>query len=277
MSQAKLYLGDCLVEMGRIADESIDAIIADLPYGTTACAWDSVIPFASLWAHFKRVTKPRGAVVLFGSQPFTSALIMSNIEWFKYCWVWEKSMLGDVMNAKNKPLKKHEDIAVFSSGTTANCSDRLMTYNPQGLKKINRVRGNRYRIDGQSAFHPKRPSHQKEFLQENTNYPHSILRFDNGNANSFHPTQKPTDLLAYLIRTYTNPGETVLDCTMGSGSTIVAAVQEGRKAVGIELVESHFNIATRRILDAERAAAGQPKQLIGQTADYSDTPLFATA
>lgn len=271
----ELMQGDCLVEMNRIADGSIDAIICDPPYGTTACKWDSVIPLDALWKHYKRVIKPRGAIVLFGSQPFTSALAMSNIEWFKYCWVWEKSLVGDVMNAKNKPMKKHEDIAVFSNGTTANCSDRLMTYNPQGLRRRIQVKTNSYRHDGQDSFKPQRPSHKPEYIQEYENYPTSVLKFRNGNFDSLHPTQKPVALLEYLIRTYTNEGETVLDNCFGSCSTGVAAMRTKRRFIGIEQDAGYFAIGSKQIADAARAAAGLPKQITGHPADLDGLPMFA--
>ena len=268
----ELYLGDCLQEMNRIADHSIDAIICDPPYGTTACAWDSVIPFESMWEQLKRVIKPRGAIVLFGSQPFTSALIMSNAEWFKYSLIWKKTVAANFFNAKNKPLCLHEDISIFSNGTTANGSDILMTYNPQGLKRTNHLWKRPKKYPTEHNF--VRESHKLERVIEFSGYPGSILEYANGNNNSVHPTQKPVDLLAYLIRTYTNEGETVLDFTMGSGSTGVAAMQTGRKFIGIELKEDYFNIAVRRITDARRAAEGLPKQIVGNVADYADSPLF---
>lgn len=275
MSNYELYLGDCLVEMLRIPDHSIDCICADLPYGTTACAWDTVIPLNVLWVHYKRIIKPTGAIVLFGSFPFSGALWESNPEWFKYTWAWEKSLVGDVMNAKNKPLKKHEDILVFSDGTTANCSNRLMTYNPQGLrKKKHQLKTNGYRHDGQDSFKPKRPSHNHEYVQENEGYPVSVLHFDNGNFKSFHPTQKPVALLEYLIKTYTNPGETVLDNTAGSFSTGVACLQTGRNFIGIEKDPEFFAIGKRRMEDADLAAQGLPKQLTGSDSDYADMPLW---
>ncbi len=251
MTGYTLHQGDCLAVLQTLDAGSVDAVITDPPYGTTECAWDSVIPLAPMWVEVKRVLKPRGAVVLFAAQPFTSALVMSNAEWFKYAWVWEKSLVGDVMNAKNKPMRKHEDIAVFSGGTTANRSDRQMTYNPQGLERIGIFKKNHYRLDGQATFKPKRPSHEVGWRQEYTNYPTSILRFDNGNYGSFHPTQKPTDLLAYLVRTYTNAGDTVLDFTMGSGTTGVACRMEGRHFIGVELDPGYFAIAQRRIANAQ--------------------------
>ena len=269
----QLMQGDCLEIMAGMEAQSVDATICDPPYGTTACAWDSVIPFAPMWECIKRVIKPRVAVVLFGSQPFTSALVMSNPKWFKYCWVWEKSLVGDVMNAKNKPMKKHEDIAVFSNGTTANCSDRLMPYNPQGIIKINQVKNNYYRLDGQATFKPRRPSHEKSWLQEFANYPTTILKFANGNQDSPHPTAKPVALMSYLIKTYTNPGETVLDFTMGSGSTGVACAETGRAFIGIEQDHTYFQVAQERIEKAYRRATGQAR--LGKATDFDNLPMFA--
>ena len=263
----QLIHGDCLEVLPTLQAGSIDAVITDPPYGTTACSWDTVIPFDAMWTAIKHVVKPSAAVVMFGSQPFTSALVMSNPQWFKYAWVWEKSLIGDAMNAKNKPMKKHEDIAVFSSGTTANGSDLRMVYHPQGVKRIDKFQKNRYRLDGQATFKPKRPSHGIGWQQEFTNYPYSILRFDNPQYDSPHPTAKPVALLRYLIRTYTNPGDTVLDFTMGSGSTIVAAIMEGRNAIGIEIDKGYYDIACKRCAEA----AAQPRLL-----DVEPTQPLAT-
>jgi site-specific DNA-methyltransferase (adenine-specific) len=246
----QLYHGDCLDILPTLVAGTVDAVICDPPYGTTACAWDSVIPFAPMWAGIKHVLKERGAAVLFGSQPFTSALVMSNPDWFKYEWVWEKTMKGDIMNAKNKPLKSHENIAVFSSGTTANGSDIKMIYYPQGLKKIWLSRKNYYRLDGQATFKPRRPSHPDRIIQEATNYPTSVLKFANGNADSPHPTAKPVALMEYLVKTYANEGDTVLDFTMGSGTTGVACMRTGRNFIGIELDKAYFEIAETRIKNA---------------------------
>lgn len=259
-----LHHGDCLDILPSLPDASAHTIIADPPYGTTACKWDSVIPLEPMWAQLKRVIKPKGAIVLFAAQPFTSALVMSNADWFKYSWVWEKSLYGDVMNAKNKPMRKHEDICVFSDGTTANGSPKRMAYNPQGLQKLGKFNRNRYRLDGQATFKPKRPSHGIGWYQEFTNYPNSVLHFPNPQHNSPHPTAKPISLMAYLIRTYTNPGETVLDFTMGSGSTGVAAIMERRKFIGIELERQYFDIAQQRI---EFAVADSAFGLFAEAAD----------
>jgi site-specific DNA-methyltransferase (adenine-specific) len=245
-----LWQGDCLDKMSNIADGSVDLILCDLPYGTTACAWDSVIPLQPLWAHYKRIIKSTGAIILTASQPFTTVLIASNMEWFKYCWVWEKTRATDFVNAKNKPMKRHEDIAVFSPGTTANGSDRRMTYNPQGLvyKREDYYRPNPKMKNG--GVIGERPSHTNGYVREWTNYPTSILEFANPNNGSVHPTQKPVDLGEYLICTYTNQGETVLDNTMGSGSFGVAAINTGRRFMGIEREDKYFEIAKRRIAEA---------------------------
>ena len=256
MANYTLYKGDCLKEMNHIADGSIDAIIADLPYGTTACKWDTVIPFEPMWAQFKRVIKDRGAVVLFGSQPFTSALVMSNIDWFKYCWVYQKTMPTNFLNAWNRPKVGHENIAVFSSGTIANKSPRKMTYNPQidtssgGWSKVQRSdprsSGGAWDIGGRKSFDIDIRRGNDGIL------PNTVIKFKNGHGGvrRLHPTQKPVTLLEYLIKTYTNPGETVLDCTMGSGTTGVAAMRTGRDFIGIELDPGYFQIAETRIKNA---------------------------
>ena len=261
----QLIHGDCLEVLPTLQAGSIDAVITDPPYGTTACSWDTVIPFDAMWEGIRHVVKPSAAVVLFGSQPFTSALVMSNPQWFKYAWVWEKKTPVDVFNCKNKPLKKHEDIAVFSGGTVANKSSNLMPYFPQGLRHV-MVRKTNNSVGGE--VYGARPSraNRTQYTQEFTNYPHSVLRFAESTDN-LHPTQKPVELLRYLIRTYTNPGDTVLDFTMGSGSTIVAAIMEGRNAIGIEIDKGYYDIACRSCADA----AAQPRLL-----DVEPTQPLAT-
>lgn len=243
-----LIQGDCLVEMAGIADGSVSLILADLPYGTTALRWDAVIPFDPLWTHYRRVLKPLGAVVLTASQPFTSMLVMSNREWFKYCWVWEKLRPGDIFNAKNKPLKAHEDICVFSPGSTANRSLRRMTYHPVGVSPGIRTTTNPRRL---SAFTAPRPSHTWDYKTHGTNYPRSVIRVSNTNHDSLHPSQKPVALMEYLIRTYSNEGETVLDNCMGSGTTGVACINTGRHFIGIEKDPEYFAVAQRRIAEAK--------------------------
>jgi len=244
---ATLWHGDCLEMMGRIPDGSVDLIAADLPYGTTACRWDVVIPFEPLWAHYKRVIKPRGCVVTTASQPFTSALILSNPGWFKYALVWEKSSAGGFLDAKFRPLKAHEDVIVFSPAGCSNGSKPAMTYNPQ------MVDGEPYSIErtgciGKAASR----SNQKRVATESDGrrYPRSVLYFPNPSGPGLHPTQKPVALFDYLIRTYSNPGETVLDNTMGSGTTGVACIRTGRKFIGIEKDAGYFAVAQRRVAEA---------------------------
>ena len=243
-----LILGECLENMRVLPDNSVDMILCDLPYGTTACKWDTVIPFEPLWAAYRRIAKKNAAIVLTASQPFTSVLIVSNLSMFKYCWVWEKSRPGDIFNAKNKPLKSHEDVCIFSEGTTANGSPNKMPYFPQdvgegGVKTNNPDEQER-------AFKSKRPSHKQNHVTHGSGYPRSVIKFPNPNAGSVHPTQKPVALMEYLIRTYTNEGETVLDNTMGSGTTGVACANTSRRFIGIEQDETYFNIARARIQDA---------------------------
>jgi len=228
--------GDCLELMKSIPDKSIDAIICDLPYGTTACKWDSVIPFEPLWEQYKRIIKDNGAIVLFGSQPFTSTLVMSNVKWFKYQWVWEKSRFANQMLAKVQPLKIHEDIVVFAN-------ERAI-YNPQGLIEINKVTKQGSKITDNNGGGVRKTS----YLQTHTNYPRSILRFGS-EGKTVHPTQKPVDLLEYLVKTYTNQGDTVLDNCMGSGTTGVACKNLGRKFIGIEQDANYFEIASKRIYE----------------------------
>lgn len=225
--------------MPELEDHSIDMILADLPYGTTACHWDFVIPFAPLWAQYKRLIKPRGAIVLFGSQPFTSALIMSNVEWFKYCWVWEKEQGVNFQLVNYQPLKTHEDVCVFSA--------EGHTYNPQDMRKVRIIKSNGAK--GGSLGHLASEAKRDFYLQGFSNYPQSVQRF--ARETGLHPTQKPVSLLAYLIRTYTHPGATILDNVMGSGSTGVACVQESRNFIGIEQNASYFAIAQERISNTQ--------------------------
>jgi site-specific DNA-methyltransferase (adenine-specific) len=236
IGNVELWHGDCLELMQSIPDGSVDMILCDLPYGTTACKWDSVIPFEPLWAQYRRIAKRNAAIVLTASQPFTTTLISSNIECFKYCWIWDKTSVGNPQLAKIQPLKSHEDICVFSS-----CGGRV-TYHPQGIKRCEIVR----KKDHSALGHCVR----KDYVQEFTNYPKSIItvRAERG----YHPTQKPVALMEYLIRTYTNEGETVLDNCMGSGTTGVACANTGRRFIGIERERKYFDIACERIENAQR-------------------------
>jgi len=241
--------GDCLDVMRGMADSSVDAIITDLPYGTTAIKWDTVIPLDAMWVCVKRVLKLGGVFVTTASQPFTTNLIASNMEWFKYEWIWEKPMSSGFLHAKNAPLKAHENIVVFSSGAIAHegKSTARMAYTPQMGS------GKPYKMFSKIETKMKwggigRPSSTDYVsINDGTRYPSSILRFKNPNHNNDHPTQKPVALYEYLIRTYTNVGETVLDICMGSGTTGVAAINTGRRFIGIERESEYVDVSQRRI------------------------------
>lgn len=234
-----LMHGDCLEMMKTIPDGSVDMILCDLPYGTTACSWDSVIPFDALWAAYWRVIKPNGAVVLTAAQPFTTALISSSMREFKYTWVWDKVKPSTGLHAKIMPLRSTEDIVVFGKGT--------INYFPQMVEK-------QLRIEQKNDSNGEAFGGARVLREHNNNgqgYPKNLLTISNANQRDrVHPTQKPVPLMEYLIRTYTNEGDTVLDNTMGSGTTGVAAVRSDRKFIGIEMSAEYFAIAQQRIYDA---------------------------
>ena len=250
MSIIDLIQGDCLELMKDIPDGSIDMILADLPYGTTASKWDSIIDFEKLWEEYERIISDSGAIVLTASGSFTHKVISSNEKLFKYKWIWIKSRPGNFVNANNRPMTKYEEILVFSKGNTANGSKNKMKYNPQGLIEVNKTTKASPNRFGSMAG--KRPSHQKYTKQKYTNYPVDILEFNSLGSYS-HPNQKPVDLFEYLIKTYTNEGETVLDNVMGSGTTGVACKNLNRNFIGMELDENYFNIAKDRIENHEVA------------------------
>lgn len=233
-----LQQGDCLDLMQHIPDASIDAIITDPPYDVTACKWDVVVPMDAMWEAFKRVIKPNGAIVIFGMQPFTSRLVLSNPKWFKYDWCWRKLGITGHLNAKKQPLRDKEDILVFYS--------QQCTYNPQ------METGKPYKARGTASDKGRCYGNYGPTRNDNhgTRYPRQTITFSNSVKTGVHPTQKPLDLLEYLVKTYTNPGETVLDPFMGSGTTGVACVNTGRNFIGFELDENYFEIATRRIIEA---------------------------
>jgi len=241
-SPYRLYQGDCLDIMPTLEAGSIDAVVTDPPYGTTACKWDSVIPFAPMWKGVKHVLKERGACVLFGSQPFTSALVMSNVEWFKYDWIWNKNLPTGFLDAKRRPMNDYETISIFSNGATV--------YNPQNLTKKKKKK---HRKEGTSVYGRFGLNYESS---EYGNFPRRVIRFSRVN-NTVHPTQKPIALLEYLIKTYTNEGDTVLDFTMGSGTTGVACMNTGRNFIGIELDPDYYAIAQERIEEAHQLAAAR--------------------
>lgn len=244
--EVKLLHGDCLDLMTSIPDGSVDAIICDLPYGTTACKWDTIIPFDPLWAHYNRVIKSNGAIVLFGSQPFTSALVMSNPKWFKYEVIWFKNVPTGMAQASYAPMKYHENILVF-------CEGKIDTFNKE-MEQREGVGKDCYKYEhycGESN-HVKLDK-VKKFYDANLVNPSSVQLFTvvpNRNG-KVHPTQKPVSLLEYLIRTYTNEGETVLDNCMGSGTTGLACKNTGRNFIGIEKDAGYFEIARNRIYKEE--------------------------
>jgi len=240
-----LWQGDCLDLMKNIPDKSIDMILCDLPYGTTACAWDVVIPFDKLWEQYKRIIKDNRAIVLFGAEPFSSKLRMSNLDWYKYDWIWVKNKAVGFVNAKLKPMNKHEVLSVFSNGKTSNGNKNNMLYNPQGLIPYNKPNksGNK---KGKDNTYWRPSTDGKVYIQKYTNYPTTVLKFQKPHK-AVHPTQKPVALCEYLIKTYTNEGETVLDNCMGSGSTGVACVNTKRSFIGIELDKHYFKVADKRI------------------------------
>ena len=243
----KIYNEDCLIGMQRIPDGSVDAIICDLPYGTTANKWDSVIPFDKLWAEYKRIIKPKGAIVLFGSEPFSSTLRMSNPKWYKYDWIWEKEEGVGFQLAKVRPMMKTENISVFSAAGIGHANllgNNRMTYNPQGTIAVHKtIKNAKGKFGGTVGA---RPSHKESYIAEAENYPRMTLDFD-CDYDGLHPTQKPVDLLRYLILTYSNEGDTILDATIGSGTTAVAALMEKRHFIGFETNKEYFDIAQGRI------------------------------
>ena len=237
----QLYKGDCLELMKTIPSGSVDAIITDPPYGTTACKWDSVIPFDLMWEQLNRIIKPNGAIVLFGSEPFSSALRMSNIKNYKYDWIWEKSKATGFAMCKNRPLKAHEMVHIFAKNKEQ--------YNPQ------KTDGAPYKAKlGKKESEEMSTGSVRYDNKDGKRYPRSVQYFKTSETerNGYnHPTQKPVELMEYLIKTYTNENETVLDFTMGSGSTGVACVNTFRKFIGIEMGDNYFNIASKRIEEAQ--------------------------
>ena len=236
----QLMFGDCLERMKEIPDWSVDLILTDPPFGVVACKWDSVIPFEQMWEQLKRIIKPNGAIVLFGAEPFSSLLRCSNIKDFKYDWIWEKSKATGFLNSKKQPLRAHEVISVFYS--------KPPTYNPQMTKGEAYKKGVRKEQTDNDVYGSFK---QVEVKSDGFRFPRSVQYFKTAELEGgFHKTQKPVALLEYLIKTYTNEGETVLDFTAGSFSTGVACINTNRKFLGIEMDENYFNIGVNRMSDA---------------------------
>ena len=248
MVDIKLIQGDCLEKMKDVPDGSVDLILCDLPYGTTACKWDVVIPLDAMWEQYRRITKKNAAIVLTASQPFTTALIASNMSGFAHSWVWNKRFAANFVQAKRQPLKDHEDVLVFSK------DGKQPAYYPQMVMREKPIKkgGNKQ----SSAIPIAQSEYAKEFGQQSklydTKHPTTVtsLNFSVRDGRGLHPTQKPVALMEYLIRTYTNEGETVLDNTMGSGTTGVACANTGRRFVGIEMDPGYFKTAEARISEA---------------------------
>ena len=249
----KLYRGDCLEVMDELIKEGIlvDAIITDPPYGTTNCKWDEIIPFELMWDRIDKIIKPNGAIVLFGTEPFSSALRMSNIKNYKYDWSWNKNISGNILCAKYMPLKVIENICIFSNGK-CNYNPQMVERTEKEEKEFISKRGKNHTPKKTDMFAELKSGAFIHTSSTKYKYPINLLNFNArakecNNRVRVHPTQKPIDLLEYLIKTYTNKNELVLDFTMGSGSTGVACVNTNRKFIGIELDEKYFNIAVNRI------------------------------
>ena len=250
-----IYNEECLQGMAdRISDNSIDMILADLPYGTTACKWDSIISLEPLWEQYKRITKDDTAIVLTASQPFTSKLVMSNPEMFKYCWVWEKNTSSNFLQVNYQPRKIHEDILVFSKGNASYApNNNEMKYDPQ-------MWGETPKDDqwqkADTALESWNDRMNDDYEVKSTNdtgkrYPESIIEFGSPKG-TVHPTQKPVDLFKYLIKTYTNEGNIVLDNVIGSGTTAVAAKSLGRKYIGFEKNKEYYEITQKRVSEVQK-------------------------
>lgn len=251
MSEINLMQGDCLERMKEIPDGSVDMVLTDPPYGTTACKWDSIIPLEPMWEQLKRVIKSNGAIVMTASQPFTSVLGFSNLSNLKYAWIWEKTRATGHLNAKKMPMKNYEDVLVFYS--------KQPEYNPQGRiyspRTVANSKSDSLRDKNNTTSTVSGGVRFEEYNQEFTNYPRTVLEIPS-EGKTVHPTQKPVALMEYLIKTYTNEGETVLDFTMGSGTTGVACANLNRNFVGIEKDEKYFEIALNRIEKAKEQKEG---------------------
>lgn len=243
MCEITLYNDDCLLAMRHIPDKSVDMVLCDLPYGTTACRWDVVIPFDKLWEQYHRIVKDGGAIVLFGSEPFSSLLVASNLRGFRFSWVWNKKFAANFVLAKFQPMKIHENILVFSKSKSP-------LFNPQKTHRRDPIRKG-----GNTSFgahiRPVKPSDNSKKIYTDK-CPESIISFPLRKEKRYHPTQKPVALLEYLIKTYSNEGDTILDNTMGSGSTGVAAVRTNRNFIGIEKDSEYYRIAQTRIYSTQK-------------------------
>ena len=246
VSGSALFNADCMDILPLSPDKSVQLILADLPYGTTACKWDIILPLDKLWEQYERIIKDNGAIVLTAQQPFTSALIMSNTKLYKYSWHWNKVKPSSFFNAKNAPMKKIEDVAVFRNVNIANGSKSMMKYNPQGLIQCGKIRPPKNdSVPSQSTI-GKRPSRTNSYKQEFTNYPTDLIEFS-FEQKPIHPTQKPLDLMKYFIATYSDENDCVLDNTMGVGTTCLGAKELNRSFIGIEKEVKYYDLAVARV------------------------------
>lgn len=246
MELNKIYNEDCLVGMKRIPDKSIDMILCDLPYGTTGNSWDNIIPFNELWKEYERIITNEGAIVLTANSSFTNKIISSNEKLYRYKWIWVKNTVTNPMNAKNRPMVSFEEILVFSKNVTANATTNKMNYFPQGLIRLNKkLVGKR---KSQYGGHIHEWNAPDTYTQEFTNYPKDVLFYD-VDPDRIHPTQKPVSLFEYLIKTYTNKGDIVLDNCMGSATTAVACMNTDRNFIGFEKEKSYFELGNKRIAE----------------------------
>ncbi|MBS7237929.1 MAG: site-specific DNA-methyltransferase [Bacteroidaceae bacterium] len=234
-----IHCGDCLDFMPQIAEKNVDMVLCDLPYGTTSCKWDVVIPFDQLWSQYKRICKPNAAIVLFGKQPFTSHLILSNQDWFRYEMIWEKTRVGNSMQLGKQPAAIHENILVFYDKTPV-FNDQKFKVEEKYIDKRKSIRDSYYKSEHYSGV-------MKRKADDGWRHAQSVLPFNSVWHKDMHPCEKPVELLQYLIRTYTNENDVILDNTMGSGSTIVAAIRDKRRYIGIEKDEHYFEVAEERI------------------------------
>ena len=247
------HLGDCLELMPLIADESIDMILCDLPYGTIACKWDVILPFDKLWEQYERIIKPNGVIILTASQPFTTVLINSNFKLFKYCWYWKKSKPNGWQHSKNRPITAIEECCVFSKapmGHISQLGEKRMRYNPQGIVSIGNKKVTAVAHGEMMGARPNQIGVEYEAF---TGFPHNVLEYPNViGSKAIHPTQKPTELFEYLIKTYTDENDIVLDNTAGVFTTAIACLQTNRKYIVMEKEKEYYNKGLKRILEWER-------------------------
>ncbi len=244
MSSIRLMQGDCLKKLKKIPDQSVDMIMVDLPYGTTACKWDVIIPLEPMWLQIKRVIKKGGAVVMTASQPFTSVLVSSNLKMFKYEWIWHKNKASGHLNAKKMPMKAHESVVVFGEGKLRYYPQMTTGHNPQNYAKNNKKVSDVYGMEKPTVSGGSTERYPRSVLDI------PVLNNDHSKGKRYHPTQKPEELMRYFIETYTQVGDTVLDFTMGSGTTMVVCKKLKRNGIGIELEQAMYDTAKQRIREA---------------------------